>query len=529
MFFGKNKEDIYRHDIGNILENTKTLKYDMIFYSLIIGIISGLIIVVYRILGEKLLEKVLEFYGASKGNIVNIIIVFLSLILAALFVAFCVKREMNISGSGIPQVEGIISRNLKVNWFKILFYKFIGGIVTLAAGLSVGREGPSIQMGASIGQGVAEKAKKMEYEEKYLITSGASAGLSAAFNAPISGIMFALEEVHKNFSPIVLFSAMISAISADVVSKSILGINPALRFSKLSIMPIKYYWALIILGILVGCSSYIFNNGLLFTKKLYKKIPIKIEFKIMFPFILSGIIGMSFPYMIGGGHSIITELHMMDFTVLTVLMLLIIKYLFTFISFGSGVPGGIFFPLLALGSMVGNVFGMICIRYFGIPQEFLINFSILAMAGHFAGIVKAPITGIILIFEMTGSFQQLLPLAVVVFSSMITADLLKVEPVYDMLLEDLLENRENRCSVGDINKKTLLEYMVHLESKVQGKLICQIQWPEDCLLVAIYRGNDEIIPKGKTKVLHGDRLLIMVDQIGLSQKIEDLNDLIMKY
>lgn len=525
MFFKRNKNNNEDQSIGDILESTKTLKYNMIFYSFIIGIVSGLIIVTYRILGEKLLDFIQGFYTDAVGSPLKISIVLLCLTIVSFFVAYCVRQEPNISGSGIPQVEGIVTRRLSVNWKRVLFFKFVGGIITLAAGLSVGREGPSIQMGAAIGEGISKNTKRLDNEHKYLITSGASSGLAAAFNAPLAGVMFALEEVHKNFSPVVLLSAMISAVTADMVSKSILGINPSLRFSMLNIMPIKYYWSLIVLGILVGFSGYIFNNGIIFTKHFYKKMPIKLEYKIMIPFILSGVIGMTFPYLIGGGHEIITKLSIVDFSIMAVLMLLVIKYLFTFISFGSGVPGGIFFPLLALGAMIGNIFGIICVRYLGVPEAFLINFAVLAMAGHFAAIVKAPITGIILIYEMTGSFEQLLPLSVVVFSALITSDLLGVEPVYDMLLNDILKFKGSAEYICKNNKKTLLEFVVHLGSKVEGKYISEIDWPENCLVVAVYRGDTEILPRGKTMILEGDMLMIMVNQADSPTMLDYLNGL----
>lgn len=512
-------------NVASILKTTGTLKYKMILYSFLIGLVSGGVIIVYRILGEHLLEHFQFMYQKANGQLLYALIVFALLICISLFVSFCVKMEPNISGSGIPQVEGTITRKIKTDWKKVLFLKFIGGVMTLAAGLSVGREGPSIQMGAAVGEGIAKKTNRMDHEQKYLLTSGASAGLAAAFNAPLAGVMFALEEVHKNFSPVVLMSAMVSAVTADIMTKSVLGINPSLRFSMLNVMPIKYYWSLIILGILVGLSSYIFNNGLLFTKHFYKKMPIKLEYKIMIPFLLSGIIGMTFPLLIGGGHILIMQISAMKFSILMVLMILVIKYLFTFISFGSGVPGGIFFPLLALGAIIGNIFAMICIRYLGVPQEYLINFAILAMAGHFAAIVKAPITGIILIYEMTGSFEHLLPLSVVVFVAMIVSDLLGVEPVYDMLLDDILKNKNNEIYEGEKNKKTLVELSVHLGSEVEGKYISDIKWPENCLVVAIYRGENEIIPRGKTMILEGDMLLIMVNQTESPRMLDYLNSL----
>lgn len=518
----KNDKD---ENVLNILGTTDGLKYKMIGYSLIVGILSGATIVLYRILGEFLLKRFEVIYRFVSGKPLYVIGVFVLLILMSLFVTYCVKKEPNISGSGIPQVEGIITRRIETDWKKVLIYKFVGGIMCLAAGLSVGREGPSVQMGAAIGEGISKKANQMDYEHKYLITSGASAGLAAAFNAPLAGVMFALEEVHKNFSPIVLMSAMVSAVTADVITKAFLGINPSLRFAMLNKMPIKYYWSLVILGILVGLSSYVFNNGILKTKHLYRDLPIKKEFKIMIPFVCSGIVGMTLPVLVGGGHSLIMSMKSLHISIFMMLLLFVIKYLFTFISFGSGVPGGIFFPLLAIGSIIGAIFGMICIRYLGVPAEYLINFAILAMAGHFAAIVKAPITGIILIFEMTGSFEQLLPLSVVVFIALLTSDLLGVNPVYDDLLEDILSQSHEEYK-GKENKKTLVELVVHLGSDIEGKYISEVEWPQNCLVVSIYRGEKEIIPRGNTRILEGDLLLIMVNQTESSRMLDYFSGMI---
>ncbi len=518
----KNDKD---ENVLNILGTTDGLKYKMIGYSLIVGVLSGATIVLYRILGEFLLKRFEVIYRFVSGKPLYVIGVFVLLILMSLFVTYCVKKEPNISGSGIPQVEGIITRRIETDWKKVLIYKFVGGIMCLAAGLSVGREGPSVQMGAAIGEGISKKANQMDYEHKYLITSGASAGLAAAFNAPLAGVMFALEEVHKNFSPIVLMSAMVSAVTADVITKAFLGINPSLRFAMLNKMPIKYYWSLVILGILVGLSSYVFNNGILKTKHLYRDLPIKKEFKIMIPFVCSGIVGMTLPVLVGGGHSLIMSMESLHISIFMMLLLFVIKYLFTFISFGSGVPGGIFFPLLAIGSIIGAIFGMICIRYLGVPAEYLINFAILAMAGHFAAIVKAPITGIILIFEMTGSFEQLLPLSVVVFIALLTSDLLGVNPVYDDLLEDILSQSHEEYK-GKENKKTLVELVVHLGSDIEGKYISEVEWPQNCLVVSIYRGEKEIIPRGNTRILEGDLLLIMVNQTESSRMLDYFSGMI---
>ncbi|ATD55161.1 ClC family H(+)/Cl(-) exchange transporter [Clostridium chauvoei] len=512
---------------SKVLTGRKNLRFKLIAEGAVIGVIAGLVIVLNRRLAEWGGEKFKGFYTYASGNPFKIAIVFFILCILGYIVGIMVEREPMISGSGIPQVEGILTRKLKANWFKVLFYKFVGGVIALAAGLSIGREGPSVQMGAAIGEGFSKKLKRINIEEKYLITSGASAGLSAAFNAPLSGVMFALEEVHKNFSPLVLLSAMAAALASDFITKQFLGLNTAFEFSTVLVLPLKYYWTLILLGILVGISGVLFNKGILKTQDIYGKAKkLKKRHKVMIPFIMAGIIGLIAPILLGGGHDLIMSLVTSGFTLKVLILFLLIKFIFTFCSFGSGVPGGIFFPLLVLGALIGNIYGLIICNFTNTPALFIVNFIILAMAGHFASIVKAPITGIVLITEMTGSFEHLLPLTIVVMVSYITSDLMKSEGVYESLLEKLLKSKPEEIEEKhETYNKTLLEIGVNMGSIVDGEKIKNIKWPKKALLVAIKRGNREIIPKGETEILSGDYLVVLVSSGEASIILEEINEL----
>ncbi len=495
----------------NLLRHTKNLKFKLILESAIIGALVGFTIVIHRILLEKLSSVFMGFYDNSRGSIFASVLLFSLLIISGYLVALMVKKEPMISGSGIPQVEGILMKKLKGSWLGILIYKFLGGLIALGAGLSLGREGPSVQMGASIGEGFAKIFKRVSVEEKYLITSGASAGLAAAFNAPISGVMFALEEVHKNFSPLVLLSVMSSALMSDFVTKNLLGIGKSLSFVGVRPMELKYYWALIILGVLVGISGVIFNSGILKTQSIFKESKLSTEIKVIIPFLITGVIGLIAPILLGGGHELIMSLGNDSITLKMLLLFLLVKFIFTFVCFGAGVPGGIFFPLLVLGALIGNIFGIISINIFGIPSIYLLNFIILAMAGHFASIVKAPITGIILICEMTGSFDHLLALSIVCIIAYITSDLLKSEPIYESLLERWIEKDAHKFKPNPV-RKSLIEIAVQIGCEIEHKQIKDITWPENCLIVSITRGGKEIIPKGNTILLGGDYLTIMSDE-----------------
>ena len=210
------------------------------------------------------------------------------------------------------------------------------------------------------------------------------------------------------------------------------------------------------------------------------------------------------------------------------IVFLIIKYLFTFISFGSNAPGGIFFPLLVLGAIVGNIFGVVVCKTTNVPVLYIVNFIIFAMAGHFASIVKSPITGIVLITEMSGSFEHLLALTTVVIISYITSDILKSEPIYESLLERKLKSCDDSECQNDCKpyvKKTLLELSVFIGSEIEGNLIKNINWPSECLVVAIKRGGKEIIPKGSTQILSGDLLVVLVDEDKAAHALSKLQEL----
>ncbi len=444
------------------------------------------------------------------------------ILLIGIIVGIITKTEPMISGSGIPQVEGVLLRKLKMTWWKVILGKFIGGVLAIGSGLSLGREGPSVQLGAAVGQGFSKIFKRVKLEEKFLITSGASAGLAAAFNAPLAGVMFALEEVHKNFSPLVLLSSLAAALSADFVSSGFFGLKPVLNFNDLSPLPLKSYMFIIVLGVIIGVLGVLFNKSILTTQILYSKIRfISKSFWIMIPLLISIGLGFALPQVLGGGHELILSLLTTNNSALTfLLVLLIVKFLFTMVSYGSGAPGGIFLPLLSIGALIGCIYGLLIAHLFHLDTVYINSFIILAMAGYFTAVVRAPITGIILITEMTGSFNHLLSLAIVSIAAYIVADLLGSKPIYESLLEKILQKQGEKVSIGNNKHKSILEFAICMGSNLDGELIKDIKWPSHCLLVAVKRGEQEIIPRGDTALYAGDYLIVLTND----DRVSKIND-----
>ena len=493
---------------------SKTLKINkptLIGLSILVGLGVGVITVCYRLVLEYAEHFVFWIVKMIKEQgIVNVGIWFLILIVLSVLVAKCVKECKAISGSGIPQVKGLLQGCFNQKWLPTLCMKFIGGALTAAGGLSVGREGPSIQLGACVGQGISKKAKVSSQEEKFLIAGGASAGLAAAFNAPLAGVLFIFEEIFKYFSPLILLVSMSAAVIADFISKQVFGLKPIFNFN-LGIFPLKNYILLVVLGILIGACGVLYNQTLLWIQQKYKLVTwLKGYAKFMIPFILAGILGIVCPLVLGGGHAIVEILNL-NTALWLMIMLVIIKFLFSLICFGAGVPGGIFFPLLIIGGLIGGIFGKVCILYLGVDPSLFYHFVIVAMAGYFTAIVRAPITGIVLIAEMTGSFINFLPLTVVCVIAYSVAEGLKSAPIYDSLLENQLAGQDLGIDEEEHEDKVILTTIVKHGSRMCGKEVREIEWPKRSLLLTVERMGNTMVPNGKMKIEVEDVLQVVTD------------------
>ncbi len=428
-----------KKDTSHTIRRAQRFPVILIGEGLLVGAVGGLIVLLYRIAlsyAGDWLHTILSFI---KGKPFRIVGWFLVLILLAVIVGKLVKWEPMISGSGIPQVEGEVTGKLHQNWKKVLPAKFIGGFLCLFGGLSLGREGPSIQLGAMTGQGISRILNRGKTEEMYLMTCGASAGLAAAFHAPLAGVMFAVEELYKGFSAAVLISVMTASVTADFISSYIMGVEPVFSFRVDQPLPQNYYGLLLLLGVVVGIAGVFYNWAMLKAQELYKKPKHLDETgRLLIAFLMAGVLGLCMPEVLGSGHELIVSLTDGEMVLRTVLLVLVVKFLFSAVSFGSGAPGGIFFPLLILGAMIGGAFAMIGTQWFGLPAQYMNNFVLLSMVGFFTSIVRAPLTGIILLFEMSGSVSQMLSLSIVSVTSYITATLLRSAPIYESLLERIL-------------------------------------------------------------------------------------------
>ncbi|MFD1418031.1 ClC family H(+)/Cl(-) exchange transporter [Companilactobacillus keshanensis] len=490
----------------------------------IVGILSGLVVSAFRWSIARLLVVFQSAYTAARSNVILIVALLVLVIVVGLLVSCLLKKEPNISGSGIPQVEAQLAGEMELKWWPILWKKFVGGILGIGPGLFLGREGPSIQLGAAIGQGFSEFTKENGVSKRVLIASGAAGGLAAAFNAPIAGAMFILEEVYHNFSPLVWVTALASSVSSNLIALYVFGLRPVLDVPYKFSMPIKYYWHLLLLGVVLGLLGRLYQVVLLSMPALYSKTRIPRNLQGLIPLVLIVPIGMMFPMFIGGGNGIIINLTNLGTSLKLLIGLLVLRFVFSMISYGSGLPGGIFLPILNLGAIIGAVYAVSMHSLGLLPLAFESNLIIFAMAGYFACIGKAPFTAIILVTEMVGSLKHLMPLAVISLIAYLVVDLLDGAPIYESLKERLNVDSNFLNKASKLNDR--LEISVFEGSSIDGKYIRDVPFPKDILIVAIYRGEAQIIPRGDTVIKAGDRLVTMVNAAKRAKMKKIMEDLI---
>lgn len=515
------------------LERFRNMKHKMTLQGVLVGLLTGIVVGLFRLVIEKA-EFLRTNYMLPLIDSGKLWLLMMIVMIIAFFVYIMSKWQPLASGSGIPQVKAELRGQLKQPVYRLLIAKFTGAVLAIGAGLSIGREGPSIQLGALVGKGYARATRKLPVEEKMLLTCGAGAGLAGAFCAPFSGAVFALEELHKNFSVDVLVSTMAACISANFVSAYIFGLDPVFNLSIPNRLPLKEYWILLIMGVLLGLLGNIYNNLMMKVLKTYDKLPKALAIGVAFA--LAVIVMLFMPQALGGGHSVVGQIAHAEFKLglgilgdkiglgilISLIIFFIVKLIFSAISFGSGVPGGIFLPLLVLGAIVGGIFGEAYNQINASNELYIANFVIFGMVGMFSAIVGAPATGIILITEMTGDLQNFFPLVIVGLISYMVADATGTSPIYDLLLDRLMskdKDKDNKLDEEEIayqnklkkraSKKVIIESDVYIGSPADGNKIKELSLPAGSLVISLVRHGKEIIPSGETIIKGGDYLVVM--------------------
>jgi CIC family chloride channel protein len=355
---------------------------------------------------------------------------------AATAVAVWLARRFSphAAGSGIPHVEAVLHGEAAPAPFLLLPVKFFGGLLAIGSGLALGREGPSVQMGASLAHQVGRWFGLGAADCRVLLAAGAGAGLATAFNAPIAGAVFVLEELAQRFERRMAIAALAASATAIALARLLLGDAPDFHIAALLPATSEALVLFLVAGGVAGALAIAYNRALLatlaFSDRLTRIPPVWRAAAIG-----GGVGALAWyaPSLVGGGGALTQNalLGQGDFFGLGLIFL--VRFALGAISYAAGAPGGLFAPLLTLGAQSGLMFGLMCKALFpgaGIEPQ---SFALVGMAAFFTGVVRAPLTGIVLVTEMTANTSLLLPMLGACFTAMLVPTLARNEPIYDSL------------------------------------------------------------------------------------------------
>ena len=508
--------------LKSVSENPKYI-FRLTLQGVMVGIFAGLMVCLYRFLlaGSETILR--DYLSIIHGNVLYIILFFAALAIMGILIDFLTKWEVDSSGSGIPQIYAEVKGHMEANWAKVLFSKIIAGVMTALGGLSLGPEGPSVQIGGMAGKGVAKIFKGSKTDELRLILVGSAVGITAAFNAPLAGVIFVFEEINHGFDKTLVFIALVSAIVADFISKVIFGQATILSFPIYNI-PLESYWILIVLGVVIGFLGYIYNVGMIKSSDIVNRLRMPSWLKFVLVFMVSGVVALTIPEISDGGHFMMDMLDVAIPSLSVLILLLVLKYLFSMFSFSSGAPGGIFLPILVLGAYIGAVFGSVAVPSLGLQHDLIYRFIVISMAGFFAATVRSPITGIVLLAEMSGSTDSLVAMVIVSLIAYVIPTLLGNEPIYESLYDRLLL-KKNREYVKKPSNHVLSEYVVPLDCNYINFKIKDIPFPKNAIVVSVIRNGKYIIPTEDFNIQYSDQIQILSDSNDypfIREEIEEL-------
>ncbi len=408
-----------------------------LLFALIIGILSGYGAVLFRFF----IKSVQWFFYQNSSDILT----FAETIPPALKICIPAAGGLVVGlliywgareakGHGVPEVMEAVALRGGLIRKRVALVKILASAISIGSGGSVGREGPIVQIGSSIGSSVAQFFKIPRIHMKTMVGCGAAAGIAATFNAPIAGVLFSLEIILGDFGLMSFSPVVLASVTATTISRHYFGDLPAFIIPEYSVVSLWEFLLYPLLGIVSGLVGLLFTKFLYASEDLIDAVPIYEWLKPAIGGALLGLIFLKFPHVFGVGYGSI-NLSLVNEMGLTLLFTLIgVKILATSLTISSGGSGGIFAPSLFIGAMTGGTFGTLVNLF--MPQLTASSgaYALVAMGGVVAGTTHAPITAILILFELTSQYSIILPLMITCILATITASTLSKGSIYTIKL-----------------------------------------------------------------------------------------------
>ncbi len=508
------------------------LIFPAVIFGSVTGILTAVVITLYKLCAKHVIAASEAGYHFLRENLLWVIPVLAVLVGVAFLFTWIYRRAPHLMGGGIPTSIGMLRGILPCRWISNLVGLFFMSLTSFLIGVPLGNEGPSVQMGAAVGQGsVRTMAKKHRAWNRYSMTGGACAGFSIATGAPISGVLFAIEEAHQRISPMILIVAATSVLAGGITTDilaPLFSVSTSL-FPKLDLITLhaKDIWIPLAVGIMMGLFAVLFLRYYTVVSALWKKKlkSVPLAWKIFIVFALTVLFGLVSYSFISTGHELILHLFEERQTLLMLLLILVVRSTLTLFANTNGITGGIFLPLLTLGAVAASVMGQIFSHLFGLGEPYYVLIMVLGITGCIAGMMKMPLTAIVFAVEALSCYDNILYVIIVAVTAFIITEIFGAHSINDTVLED----RAHAQNEGKEFRVIDTFVTVQPGAFAVGKQIRDIFWPRNLFVLSVQHGKKhgaEVDEHGGKEIREGDILHVRYSTYEEEKTAEELMDIV---
>ena len=476
------------------------------------GVLTAVAVTLFKFCAKHIISLSELGYEYIRGHLYLLPIAVILLFAVALILNLVYKKWPEIRGGGIPASIGILRGIVSFNWLRTLLGSFLSSLVTFLVGAPLGTEGPSVKMGTAIGRmTVAPFGKGARAHDRYVMTGGACAGFGAATGAPVSGILFAIEEAHQRISPRIILISSVSVMFCHITSEllaPLLGVSVGL-FPGLSIVSLELFdvWLPLVIGLVIGLFSVLFLRYYRVVNRFIGKALSRVGsvYKIYAVLLVTLILGLFSYSFVSTGHELILDVLKGDVLVYMLALILIARMTLTLSANAVGITGGIFLPMLSIGTLVSALLGNGLIGAFGLSEEYYATILALGITACISGMMKMPLTAIVFAVEALSCYDNIFYVIAVSAIAYVVTEMLDSTSINDSVLERTVEeqNRGKHPEVID----TFIE--VKRGSFAIGKQVRDIFWPANLFVLSITKGDAidaEVDEHGGKALRQGDVL-----------------------
>ena len=507
--------------------NIKNLLLPLLGFSIATGVFSALLVSLFQWGADKVVALSGRIYQGARENPSHLLYLVLGAMGIGLLASVLLHFSQVCRGGGIPTSIAAIRGMNHFKWLSSILVLPFSAMLTYLVGLPLGTEGPGVQMGTAVGDGVAHVigGKKRMGWRRYAMTGGASAGFSLVTGAPLTAVLFAMEELHKRFSPLLFSMASltvaVSQITAGILQYFGLANSRLFHIETLPSLPVKMFYLPLLLGLVCGILSIVFTKFYLlinhFVRVNLKKVPLTVKFPLIFG--ITALLGFYLSDGLGSGHGLIEALFSPTYIWYFLVLVFLVRALILMLSNTSGVTGGIFLPTLAFGAILGSLFARAAMALHLMGEEYYILLVTLGMTAFLGANSRIPLTACVFSMEVLSNNINILPVAISVVAAFLVVELSGLHDFTDTVIK-----AQTNAIYGDRKPQAIeVPIRIYKDSFAVGKSLDDILWPVSTVVLSIDKKTHKKYKKGLSE---GDTLTVYYKTYNPSETAEEFEAIV---